>query len=292
MDGVDPERLGKDMLPRVRESNDVLTARTLNWTVAPCPTPGWAALVHPELEPDAALERLWSDIAHVCRLDEPDPVAAWNVRLDHLLGVAAKLERARLDSLRFDGPGHRPDRRPAAGQPLERGAPVDRRRDRARSEPPDRGGVHDPRPGADRRRRQLDQAAVRLGRADHRAARAVRRRPGGADRRSQGAGTLRALAARDPGACRLGEVALVDRESRIGQLDTVFYDTLLDENAASHIALGEGLDFAVDGEDSLARLNHSEIHIDFMIGSNEVAVTGVAADGTEFPLLRDGAWQI
>ncbi len=108
----------------------------------------------------------------------------------------------------------------------------------------------------------------------------------------QGGGTLRALAARDPGAARLGEVALVDRESRIGQLDTVFYDTLLDENAASHIALGEGLDFAVDGDQSLARMNHSEIHIDFMIGSDDVAVTGVAADGGEFPLLRDGVWQI
>ena len=109
---------------------------------------------------------------------------------------------------------------------------------------------------------------------------------------AQGGGVLRALAARDDGAARLGEVALVDRESRIGQLDTVFFDTLLDENAASHIALGEGLDFAVDGEESLARMNRSDIHIDFMIGSDEVAVTGVTAGGTEFPLLRGGAWQV
>ncbi len=105
MDGVDPERLGRDMLPRVRESNDVLSARTTNWTVAPCPTAGWAALVHPALDPAAALEQLWSDVARVCRLDEPDPVAAWNIRLDHLLGVAAKLNSLRLDSLHFVGPG-------------------------------------------------------------------------------------------------------------------------------------------------------------------------------------------
>ena len=66
---------------------------------------------------------------------------------------------------------------------------------------------------------------------------------------------------------RLGEVALVDRESRIGQLGTVFYDTLLDENAASHIALGQGFDLPSTTTSDRARVNRSEIHIDFMIGS-------------------------
>ena len=71
----------------------------------------------------------------------------------------------------------------------------------------------------------------------------------------------------------------------------MFFDTLLDENAASHIALGEGLEFAV-GEGEHARINRSELHIDFMIGSNEVAVTGIERGGGEVPLLRDGVWQI
>ena len=108
----------------------------------------------------------------------------------------------------------------------------------------------------------------------------------------QGAGTLRALSGRDPGGARLGEVALVDREGRIGPLKTVFFDTLLDENAASHIALGQGYDAAVDGKDDLRRVNHSEIHIDFMIGSPELDVTGLGANGEEIPLLRDATWQI
>ena len=108
----------------------------------------------------------------------------------------------------------------------------------------------------------------------------------------QGADTLRALSKRDPGAARLGEVALVDRDSRIGNLDTVFFDTLLDENAASHIALGEGLDFTVLDERDQEHINRSELHIDFMIGSNEVAVTGIQAGGAEVPLLRDGVWQV
>jgi aminopeptidase len=107
----------------------------------------------------------------------------------------------------------------------------------------------------------------------------------------QGADTLRALAARDEGAARLGEVALVDREGRIGPLDTVFFDTLLDENAASHIALGQGFEFTVDEADHGA-INRSQIHVDFMIGGNDVAVTGTTASGETVPVLLDGTWQI
>jgi len=106
-----------------------------------------------------------------------------------------------------------------------------------------------------------------------------------------GAEALRALTARDEGAARLGEVALVDRHGRIGALDTVFYDTLIDENAASHIALGQGFEWAV-AEADRERINSSEIHIDFMIGSPEIDVTGVTASGERVPVLRDGAWQI
>jgi aminopeptidase len=108
----------------------------------------------------------------------------------------------------------------------------------------------------------------------------------------QGAETLRGLSQRDPGAARLGEVALVDREGRIGPLGTVFYATLLDENAASHIALGMGFPFAVEGEADRERVNPSEIHIDFMIGADDVTVSGVTRDGREVPLLREGAWQL
>src|SRR5690606_14650961 len=81
----------------------------------------------------------------------------------------------------------------------------------------------------------------------------------------QGAETLREMTRHDDGGVRLGELALVDGEGRIGPLGTVFYDTLLDENAASHLALGRGFDFAVD-EGDVERVNKSQIHIDFMIG--------------------------
>ena len=102
---------------------------------------------------------------------------------------------------------------------------------------------------------------------------------------------MRGRAAFDEGAARLGEVALVDREGRIDRLGTVFFDTLLDENAASHIALGDGFDQGLSDEDRQRR-NRSAIHIDFMIGGDDVAVTGITREGERVPVLRDGAWQI
>ena len=102
---------------------------------------------------------------------------------------------------------------------------------------------------------------------------------------------LRSRCASDDGAARLGEVALVDREGRIGQTGTVFFNTLLDENAASHLAFGNAYAISV-GEADRGRINTSSIHVDFMIGSNDVAVTGVKADGTRVPVLRDGSWHV
>jgi aminopeptidase len=102
---------------------------------------------------------------------------------------------------------------------------------------------------------------------------------------------LRAKAQLDEGATRLGELALVDRQGRIGPLGTVFYDTLLDENAASHIALGNGFPFLVEETDG-ARVNKSATHVDFMIGSDDLEVTGVTGAGDRVPILRGGDWQI
>jgi aminopeptidase len=106
-----------------------------------------------------------------------------------------------------------------------------------------------------------------------------------------GRDALLELLSRDDGAARLGEVALVDRESRVGRLETVFWNTLLDENAASHIALGAAYLETV-GEDDRARANESEIHVDFMIGSDDFDVTGITREGGRVPVLRSGAWQL
>jgi len=107
----------------------------------------------------------------------------------------------------------------------------------------------------------------------------------------KGADALRSIAAKDDGSSRLGELALVDGEGRIGPLGTTFFETLLDENAASHIALGQGFPLVVDDADR-DRTNASQIHIDFMIGSDDLRVTGITAGGERVPVLVERRWQI
>jgi aminopeptidase len=292
MDDVDPALLGRDMLPSVQESLTVVNERTSNWTVVPCPTAAWASLVHRDVEPDEALKRLWREIGRACRLDEPDPVSVWRARFERLGEVAGKLDDLHLDALRYDGPGTKliigllPSSRWISGSMTT----VD-------------GILHAPNlpteevftcpdpervEGIVRATKPLFTAGELIEglRVRFERGRAVEI---DADR---GAGTLRTLAARDDGAARLGEVALVDRESRVGGLDRVFFNTLLDENAASHIALGQGIALTVEDPGDLARVNASQIHIDFMIGSDELAITGITDEGREVPLLREGAWQI
>jgi aminopeptidase len=291
LEGLDPARVGRDMLPATREGMDLLNARSTNWTASPAPTRAWAELVHPGLDGEEALELLWRQIAHVCRLDEDDPVAAWTARLDALEATAEKLSEHRLTAIRFQGPG----------TDLTVGLFPSSRWHGARMVTVD-GIVHAPNipteevfatpdparvDGVVRATKPLFVAGALVEglRVRFEAGRAVEI---DADR---GADTLRALAARDEGAARLGEVALVDREGRIGPLDTIFFDTLLDENAASHIALGQGFAFTVGDADQPA-VNRSQIHIDFMIGSDDIAVTGITTGGEDVPVLRDGIWQI
>src|SRR5919199_1014174 len=76
-DDLDPERLGRDVFPRIKEWTTVINQRTVNWCVAPGPSPAWAHLVHPDLEPEAALERLREQVGHICRLHEAAPELAW-----------------------------------------------------------------------------------------------------------------------------------------------------------------------------------------------------------------------
>jgi aminopeptidase len=116
---------------------------------------------------------------------------------------------------------------------------------------------------------------------------------------SAGEEFMRTHIATDEGAARLGEVALVDGHSAVGDTGLVFFDTLFDENASSHIALGAAIVQALPWAHDLAPeervergVNHSSIHTDFMIGSNELEIDGVTADGEAVPILRNGDWQL
>ncbi|MGI8623795.1 MAG: aminopeptidase [Solirubrobacteraceae bacterium] len=292
LDGLDPVRAGRDRLPSIRESSEVLGERMTNWTIVPCPSAPWAALVHPDLEPDAALAKLWEQIAHVCRLDEPDPAAAWDARRRQLEGAAARLGERGFDALHYEGPGTDlvvgllPGHDWIAGA-LETVDGVSHMANLPTEEvftspDPDRtaGAVAASKPLV-----LLDGTVVRDLAMRFEAGRVV------ALTASTAQDVMRTIIERDAGAARLGEAALVDAGGRIGALDTVFYDTLLDENAASHLAIGVGFPFAV-ADDVRERVNASEVQIDFMIGSPDLDVTGVTAAGERVPVLTGGDWRI
>src|SRR3954471_222826 len=105
LEDLDPVRSGRDRLPSIRETGEVVGRREINWTILPGATQPWAELVHPDLEPDAALARLEEQLLHVLRLDEEDPVAAWRSRADRLVAVAKALTERSFDALHYEGPG-------------------------------------------------------------------------------------------------------------------------------------------------------------------------------------------
>ena len=241
---------------------------------------------------EAAYERLWEDVAHICRLEADDPSEAWIERSNALKTNARRLTDRHFDALRLHGPGTDlhiglfGSAHWAAGD-LET---VDGRRHSPNIPTEEVFGTPDPERVEGHVSATMPLELSRLiieglG-IEFEGGRAVKIEA------DAGVETLRAVAARDDGASRLGEIALVDGEGRIGPLGRVFYDTLIDENAASHIALGGGYEHPVEDPAEIARVNASEVHVDFMIGSPELNVDGITRDGEHIPVLRDGTWQV
>ena len=292
LEGVDPGRAGRDLLPYLPDSAKVINARTTNWTIVPAPTRPWAETVYPELDGDEALGRLWEAVARICRLDTDDPTAAWTERVGELKSNAARLTERRFDAIRLHGPGTDltvgllPSSAWEAGDFTTvdgvRHYPNIPTEELFTTPDPERvdGHVSATMP------LELFGTIVEGIRVEFEGGRAVKV---DADK---GADALRTVVAKDEGAARLGELALVDGEGRIGPLQTVFLDTLIDENAASHMALGQGYESPVEDEAERKRVNRSAVHVDFMIGSPEIDVDGIDRDGNAVPLLRQGAWQI
>jgi|SRR5581483_9992354 len=292
MDGLDKTLLGKDMLPRVKELTKVVGERSTNWCIVPAPHPAWAKLVYPELTDDEAYEKLWSELEHVLRLDEPDPNAAWDERMAVLKDAAARMAERRFDAIELRGPGTEltvgllptatwwsADFVTAKGLRHLPNLPTE---EVFTTPDPTRTTGH---VSATKPLVLQDGTIIRGLRVRFENGVAVEI---DADENAE---ALRGLVEIDDGAKRLGELALVDGQGRIGPLGTVFYSTLLDENASSHIALGGGFPFLVEESDK-GRVNESAQHIDFMIGSAELAVDGITAGGERVPVLRNLEWQI
>jgi aminopeptidase len=289
---LDGERVGKARMREVAEESLKLTDGLCNWTIVAYPNEGWAQTVFGE--PD--VERLWDAVGTAVRLDEPDPVAAWRDHIARLQARATSLNERRFDHLRYRGPGTdltiglHPDSEWQAALDESRGikhvanmpteevftTPDARRVD---------GTVRSTLP------LQIQGNIIRGLEVRFEGGRVAEIHA------ESGEEVMRTHAATDDGAARLGEVALVDGHSRVGKTGLVFYDTLFDENASSHIALGASIVQAVPGageqsaEERHARgVNHSSIHTDFMIGSNELEIDGVTAGGDAVPIMRNGDW--
>ncbi|MBA3244370.1 MAG: aminopeptidase [Actinobacteria bacterium] len=290
-DGIDPSRMGRDLLPYLKEVPEIVNERTTNWTIGPCPNPRWAERVHPELPPDEALDKLWDEIVYVCRLDADDPVEAWRERMRAIVASAERLTERHFDAIHLRGPGtdltvgllasHRwlgADFTTVDGLTHYPNLPTE---EIFTTPDPERvdGHVSATMPlevyGSFMSGIRIEFEGGRATKVDA----------------EEGGEALRSIVAKE-GADRLGELALVDGEGRIGPLGTVFYETLLDENAASHIALGNAYTFPLEDEADRERANRSPVHVDFMIGSPEVDVDGLTRDGERVPVLRGGAWQI
>jgi aminopeptidase len=285
---LDGERVGRAMQVEVAEiRRKQHYDNTVNWCGVGAPNAGWAQQVLGE--PD--VERLWELVATCFRLDEDDPVAAWREHLARLDARGKALTDLKPDALRYRGPGTDltvgllPTAKWAsagfetaggiyyvANMPTEEifTTPDARRAD---------GTIRSTMPlsfsGQLIRGLELTLKDGRIVNVEA----------------ETGAELIRSQIASVENADRLGELALVTGESRVGQTETLFYNTLFDENATCHIAFGAGLEYCFDGTPPEG-MNVSNIHVDFMVGGPELEVDAVLADGTEVPLIRNEVWQL
>ncbi len=296
MADVDQERLGKARQTEVMHAHlRNVMSRRINWTIVSFPNEGWATTVFGE--PD--VDRLWDDVAKTVRLDEPDPVAAWESHIARLEERARVLNERHFDAIRFRGP--RTDltvglndgsrwhsaatettfgRRHVPNVPTEE---VFTTPDFRRAQGTVRSTMPLALPGNIIRDLELRFAGGRIVEV----------------KASTGEDYVREQIATDEGAAQLGELALVDGTSRVGQTGHIFFNTLFDENATCHIAYGRGIAYCVNGTDQLgteeqleAGVNQSAIHTDFMVGGPEVEVDGLDDGGNATPIIRDNEWQL
>ena len=297
---IDPKLTGRaakaEALARRREL-ELITSFKTNWSIVAYATPAWAKKVFPSLSEEAAVTKLWGAIFRVSRLNHQAPEKAWEEHNQALWSRVAQLNARRYAALRFAGPGTDLTVGLADHHRWSGGA------SRARN-----GVVCNPNIPTEEvfttpHRERVD-GKVRASRPFDRNGTVVE----GLELRFEG-GRVVEFSARtgqevfgdmlrtDEGASRLGEVALVPHSSPVSQSGLLYFSTLFDENAASHLAQGQAYSECMENGDTLpaevleARgANGSLVHEDWMIGSGETDVEGITQEGRAEPLMRSGEW--
>jgi aminopeptidase len=295
--GVTPNVLVEDatrLRKQTRAYAKAIVSGGVRWAIAGWPTEAWARQVYPDLDAAAGQRRLARDLLHFCRLDprDGDGITGWVEHAKTLEKRKRTLTRLKLERLELRAPGTELELRLAPGALWSGGRwRTKTGRTIAPNMPteevftsPEAAGTE----GTFRCSRPLVFRGTTIEgiAGEFRGGRLVRVQAN----RQQHRDLLAAFLDTDRGARRLGEVALVDNSSRIGRAHRHYFSTLLDENAAAHIAFGEGFPETRPADGS--RVNHSALHLDVMIGTDDLEVTGYGARGRRIPLIADGTWQV
>jgi aminopeptidase len=280
-----------------RPALELIVGHEINWTIVANATPAWAAAVFPDLPPGEALSKLWNAIFAASRADQADPLAAWKEHDAALHARAEYMNGKRYSALHFRGPGTdlrvglADDHLWLGGGTMARNGsycipniPTEEIFTTPHKDRVD-GRVTSTKP-LSHQGTLIEEISVRF--------------EGGKiieGHAARGEQVLQKMIETDEGARRLGEVALVPHSSPIASSGLLFMNTLFDENAACHIALGQAYSTCVKDGDSLTPeqlamrgANTSLIHVDWMIGSNRIDVDGVSASGNPEPVMRAGEW--
>jgi aminopeptidase len=298
---LDPEKVNRMQLS-VRKKlkrfyEEAIGHSKVQWTIASAATPKWASKVFPELNGAEACEMLWKDILHICRADQPECLDLWKIHNQTLQLRAKKLTDMKVETLHFTGPGTdlKVGLSPKAifkgggslgprGVEFEPNLPTEEvftTPDCHKTE----GHVQTTRPFL------INGKMVRGLKLEFKEGEIVNFEA------KEGAETFKEYISSDPGAKKLGEVALVGIDSPIYQTGRVYEEILFDENAACHIAVGFAYHFCIEGSADMTieelyeiGCNSSHVHTDMMISSEEVDVAAITADGKEITLISKGQW--
>jgi len=306
--GSDPGLLSREDPEKVSRANransmayrpalELIVRHKINWCIVSYAAPAWATSVFPDLPPAEAQARLWDAIFAASRADRPDPVAAWKEHDSKLHARAAHLNERRYSALHFRGPGT--DLRVGLSDDhlwLGGGTMAQNGRYCIPNMPTEEVFTT---PHKDRVEGKVTSTKPLSYQGTMIEGISVTFKGGKIveAHASRGEQILRTMIDTDEGARRLGEVSLVPHSSPIAASGLLFNNTLFDENAACHIALGQAYSSCLKDGDSMTPeqlaahgANSSLIHVDWMIGSNHIDVDGIGAAGAEEPVMRAGEW--